>query len=567
MLTIGGRLAYRCALLLLGLAASVWPGGATAQSLTTTCGTGRVCYYVAIQPIDVCSSTGTGCAPFNTSSKIGNPGAATSTTPIGFVDPTTHVDITRAMWNQLGIDVAFFPIKQYNSTTFQTLHIVPCGSTNPLLPCASIPGALTSTDFLTLSQQNGISQGAAPQSPLAPQPTVVNMFFVNSLVPPPTSPGTLYGFSWIGNNGIAISANTFFPPFPLTARVDTLAHELGHNLGLDHADTFNYGDTSQPHPPSDLMTAGALRVEPTGTSNALTQLGTGDGTGTADQLDCSQNSTQCKSPTVTAAPQQGEAALSGLLNPIASSTTTASASTGGDITTALVVSATGGDMTTISAAPNSTKPNTSIFFDVTGPTNGVQGETLIGLVLTLGKGLHFDPKNPVQFAFSGGTTPEATYDHGNTGDANCAAPATQCLIIQLGNPGLPAGSFLDFSQGIVGAPGQVDSSGRTVSINDILNAGASITYKFSDGLIITSTFEPGCCGQLVSNSQNPDATAPAQIDPALFVGTGLQPCNTWSFNGDGFFNTGVCPDPNATGISDGDPRQEGGQLGGRGGGG
>jgi hypothetical protein len=182
------------------------------------------------------------------------------------------------------------------------------------------------------------------------------------------------------------------------------------------------------------------------------------------------------------------------------------------------------------------------------------------LILTLGKGLHFDPTNKISFLFgSGASVASTTYDHGNTGDSNCPTPATQCLIIQLGSPGLAAGSFLDFSQGIVGAPGQVGSSGKTVSINDILNAGASITFKFSDGLIITSAFEPGCCGQLIADSQKPDTTAPAQIDPALFVGTSLPPCNTWSFNSDGFFNTGVCPDPNATGISDGDPSQEGGQ--------
>jgi hypothetical protein len=117
----------------------------------TACAAGSVCYYVAIQPIDVCSSNGTGCAPFNTSSKTGNPGAATSTTPIGFVDATTKKDISRAIWNQLGVDLAWSPLRQYNNTTFQTLHIVPCSSTN--LPCAATnPTVFTSTNFLQLSK-------------------------------------------------------------------------------------------------------------------------------------------------------------------------------------------------------------------------------------------------------------------------------------------------------------------------------------------------------------------------------------------------------------------------------
>ena len=91
---------------------------------------------------------------------------------------------------------------------------------------------------MALSQQNAISTGIVPNPtnppgvPVASQATALNMFFVNTLVPP--TAGTLYGFSWINNNGIAIGSNTFFPPFPLTPRFDTLAHEIGHNLALDH---------------------------------------------------------------------------------------------------------------------------------------------------------------------------------------------------------------------------------------------------------------------------------------------------------------------------------------------
>jgi hypothetical protein len=548
MVTITPR-RIRFGAFLLSAAASLSSGSALAD--LTSCAAGSVCYYVAIQPIDVCASNGTGCAPFNNLSKTGNPGAATSTTPIGFVDTTTKKDITRAIMNQIGVDVAWSPIKQYNNTTYQTLRIVPCSSTNPVLPCASTPNALTSTDFLTLSQQNGISQGTAtPTSPLALQPTVVNMFFVNSLTPPQGS-GTLYGFSWIGNNGIAISASTFFPPFPLTPRFDTLAHELGHNLGLDHSDLFNPISQGSTTPsPTDVMTVGTSRTEPGSTSIAIADLANAS----ADQLN------------KTVQPTQNSAiAVSGFLNPIASSTTNVTTPGNGTITTALVVSDTAGNMT-ITAAPNSTKPNTSLNFDVNGPTSGRDGETLIGLIVTLGNGLHFDPTNKVQFKVNSGFVTSAIYDHGNTGDANCPDPATQCLLIQLSNPGLPIGQDLFFTQGIVGAPGQVGSQGKTVTLDNLVSAGVNITYKFSDGLIITSTLTGSSTqGFLSANSQNPSSTVGTQIDPAIFASVvGAPPCTpTVSFDGTVEI-IGACPDPYVTGVSDGNPSEEGGQLGGGG---
>jgi hypothetical protein len=551
MFTIPSHLVRYGALLLLGTAASFSPSSARAD--LTSCAPGLVCYYVAIQPIDVCSSNGTGCAPFNTSSKIGNPGAATSTTPIGFVDTASKKDITRAVWNQLGVDIAWSPMRQYNNTTYQTLHIVQCNTTN--LPCATTtPTGLTSTDFLALSQQNGISQGTAgypnpnpPNAPVSSQRTVVNMFFVNTLVPPPGTSGALYGFSWINNNGIAIGSSAFFPPFPLTPRFDTLAHELGHNLGLDHGDSFN---VNTPNTASiNVMTAGASRTEPGSTSAAIIDVTPGaPGYGAADQFNVSNTPNQ-----------RARVALSGLLNPIASSTTTASTSGGGAITTALVVSDTVGDMTTITAAPNSTKPDTRIFFDVTAPTGGRDGETLVGLILTLGKGLHFDPTSKVSFLNgSGQYVVSAAYDHGNTGDSNCPDPASQCLVIQLKST---APQSIDFSQGIVGAPGIVGSSGKTVTPSDILNAGASMTYKFSDGLIITADFALSLGQQLTANSQIPSTTVPAKIDPIQFTSADdAPPCTpipppTILIAAPAAAILS-CPDPTATPVGDGNPNDE-----------
>src|SRR5262249_42660508 len=83
-----------------------------------------------------------------------------------------------------------------------------------------------------------------PPSPLSSDPSAINLFFVGSLLP--AGPGTLYGFSWIGNNGGVIGGNTFIPPTPLDQPPpDTIAHELLHNLGLQHT-TYGAGPYTSP---------------------------------------------------------------------------------------------------------------------------------------------------------------------------------------------------------------------------------------------------------------------------------------------------------------------------------
>src|SRR5262249_38492113 len=112
--------------------------------------------FIIVQPIDVCSSAGV-YAPFNTTATIGNPTTAgmpyqtnpfpppsqipnnsISQTPIGFtVDPltgaspppagdTAGVDVTRALLNQIGVDLTWLPMVQFNSPStknFTTLNV------------------------------------------------------------------------------------------------------------------------------------------------------------------------------------------------------------------------------------------------------------------------------------------------------------------------------------------------------------------------------------------------------------------------------------------------------------
>jgi hypothetical protein len=202
---------------------------------------GTIPCKIVVQPIDVCAATSQGppmCAPFNQKNVNGNPSDQNQiTNPIGFVD-TSGIDITRAMLNQIGVDVTFLPIAQYPVTQFLSLQVLE-DANSPCSPPGGTASGFTSCDLLTLSQQPDLSQmvGYMPMPPLASDPTVINMFFVDDLIPPLSQMGgTLYGFSWINNNGIAIGGNTFFPPAFSTARFDTLAHELGHNLALTHID-------------------------------------------------------------------------------------------------------------------------------------------------------------------------------------------------------------------------------------------------------------------------------------------------------------------------------------------
>jgi hypothetical protein len=202
-------------------------------------------------------------------------------------------------------------IGTYTVNTSQTV-----GSSKRPVAFTAMSSTLTSALFKTLSQQDttvttpvAISKGGTPVAPLggagftsAPDPAVVNLFLVNTLNPPPAIGGTLYGLAWICNNGVAISSQTF-----AQSRPDTIAHELLHNLCLDHG-TYGAGSWTAPassgppyaapfgvvptipgtavpgqcdsHYPAcgaNLMTTGINRIEPT---LACILAGYPDGTGT-----------------------------------------------------------------------------------------------------------------------------------------------------------------------------------------------------------------------------------------------------------------------------------------------
>jgi hypothetical protein len=489
------------------------------------------------------------------------------------------------------------------------------GSSRRPITITAYSSTLTSSDFKILSDQVpsttnpptapcSISQMTIPPSspcgspspspPLSSDPGTINLFFVSDLTPPAQMPGTLYGFSWLGNNGIAIGGKAFFAPTPLKARPDTIAHELGHNLGLDHT-TYAAGpwtaptnadgsytapagvvpsipatpfpgecDALYPGCSANLMTAGNVRTtttlacilstDPTCTSTSFAQ-------GTVDQVTKpSQEGTTLPESQQTEVVNGGSgllynnsptATFSGLLNPIPRETTTAQLETGDGSTDRVV-------------------------FDLSSPVDGKPGETLVAWVLTLPEqqtfarhnGFHIISQsrqdlvqdvnyypspvdNPPRRNIAYQPSDDNSADNPSSGAASsspCASATAECLVVKFQAPGLGEHDSIRFSNSIL--------SGNAPITNDDL-CNAKITYIFSDGFVTTSNFGrcPPASLPLIASSWHPDPyVAPQIVKSDLLLAA--KPTTTLPCTPDP--TTGQCPSLNAADI---DVTQEGGQLG------
>ena len=540
---------------------------------------------------------GTSCAPFNTLSPTGNPTNQDQTkNPIGFVDPTTGKDITRALLNQVGIDVTWLPIKQLNSSSFQTLHVLQGSSTCGLGTTAT---GYQSCDLLSLTQQPCLSKTPNPVctvvAPLIQNPWLFNLFFVTKLNPPASQAGTqIYDLVWVGNNGGALGGNTFFPPFPLTARTDVPAHGLMHGLGADHtilgagpynpysASTNPLGGVVPPIPTNpvigecdaaypacarNLMTTGNLRIQPSPACilavaplpsaclvNGVPKPSFANGMADLATTEIMENAMLPTS-------QQQYTLKSGFLTPIANTQTAVCKTTPCPASTAAVTSsATKSSKSSPSTASNTSNSSSSIIFNLSGPTDGLPGDAVIAEILVLAQGtptLTFDTRNPPHIISQSRKNLVEDWDvpHPDTDVpyGPCASATVQCSELEFNrSPGKSFGptDYIEFSQGIL-----VGGSPMT-SVDQL--CGSQFVYIFKSGSIITSPLGP-CSAPgatiLMANPQNPDPTMPNQVvNPnTLVTATDMPPCTPDP-------NTGICQDPTITGVQDGNPSQAGGQI-------
>jgi hypothetical protein len=243
------------------------PGTISGTTLTITapCATGALGVYDILSGGTIATTPAPGTF-ISVLSGTGSGGAGTYTVyPSQMVTTSTSISATSGILS--------------GQAFLQLADQVPSTAMPPTAPCA--------ISQMTIPPSSPCGS-PSPSPPLSSDPGTINLFFVEKLNPP-GSGGTLYGLSLLGNNGVAIGSNTFFAPSPLQARPDTIAHELLHDLGIDHV-TYGAGPynprnaTTNPNggilPPfpatptngqcdptypacgANLMTTGALRTEP-----------------------------------------------------------------------------------------------------------------------------------------------------------------------------------------------------------------------------------------------------------------------------------------------------------------
>lgn len=130
---------------------------------------------------------------------------------------------TQEIYEQAGVASIFLPTQSINDSSLLTVNGI--------------------TDVNLLG--NGQSSNA----------NTLNVWFVDSLNSAPNT--TLFGQAYINGNGAVINSDAV----TATGRSDTVAHEIGHNLGLGHSN-FGAGDAD------NVLTTGSNRDAP---ADQLTQ--------------------------------------------------------------------------------------------------------------------------------------------------------------------------------------------------------------------------------------------------------------------------------------------------------
>ena len=174
--------------------------------------------WVTVQPIDVCADDGSNCA-----------------------QPPQNLTIDEAaatkIFAQAGLQPIFLPEHTFDDSRYLTTTVDSSG--NPIDQAHQL-----------LRLSNPAASG---------NPTTLNAYFVDNLTQISGAP--IYGYGLVGSNGAIISSG---------GAIDTLAHELGHNLGLLHVD-----GTAQDDPNNLMRSVGRnvpsslANITPDGASDVL----------------------------------------------------------------------------------------------------------------------------------------------------------------------------------------------------------------------------------------------------------------------------------------------------------
>lgn len=182
---------------------ALFPGEVFAAAITKS---------VTVQVYQLCDDAGSNCA---------------STGPAG---NSYFAAETNKIWSQAGIAIAFDYVAQINSTAFSFLDDNVAG--------------------------DGFADLHAAHGSMGPSATTIDMFLVRELA------GSFYGKAWFGMGGFVMSMDSVMNFNGGLGRVDTIAHELGHNFGLV---TVELGGDAGGHSSvaEFLMARGEIRSVPT----------------------------------------------------------------------------------------------------------------------------------------------------------------------------------------------------------------------------------------------------------------------------------------------------------------
>ena len=168
---------------------------------------------LTINVYQVCDDAGANCA--DTGASVGD---------------TYFAAATNKIWSQAGISIGYNFAGTINNSLF-----------------LNIDDAIAGQGFFDIASTTGNAQSAS----------VVDMFLVRTIE------GS-YGEGWDGAGGLVMAMDTIIDYAP-GGRIDTMAHELGHNFGLSPLSDPEYAGAADPGhstDPNQLMASGSIRNVP-----------------------------------------------------------------------------------------------------------------------------------------------------------------------------------------------------------------------------------------------------------------------------------------------------------------